>query len=99
MHHMTWREDLDALRFCLHIFKVMLSSGLQRSLRSTGHRSWRISQPAPQSKLRELRQRARLLSMKSVCKSVCKFVRKKRNRLNISIELWRWADSIRYLVN
>ena len=59
MHHMTWREDLDALRFFQHIFKVILSSGLQGSLRSTGQLSWRISQPAAQSKLRELRQRAR----------------------------------------
>ncbi len=36
-----------------------LSSDLQRSLRSAGHRSWQIRQPAAQSKLRELRQRAR----------------------------------------
>ena len=36
-----------------------LSSDLQRSLRSAGRRSWRIRQPAAQSKLRELRQRAR----------------------------------------
>ena len=35
-----------------------ISSGLQRSLRSAGHRSWQIRQPAAQSKLRELRQRA-----------------------------------------
>ena len=32
---------------------------LSRSWRSAGHRSWQKRQPAPQSKLRELRQRAR----------------------------------------
>ena len=32
---------------------------IQRSLPSAGHRSWQIRQPAAQSKLRELRQRAR----------------------------------------
>ena len=36
-----------------------LSSDWLRSLRSAGHRSWQIRQPAAQSKLRELRQRAR----------------------------------------
>ena len=35
------------------------SSDSPRSLRSAGHRSWQKRQPAPQSKLRELRQRAR----------------------------------------
>ena len=30
----------------------------KRPLRSAGHRSWQIRQPAAQSKLRELRQRA-----------------------------------------
>ena len=35
-----------------------LYSDLQRSLHSAGHRSWQKRQPAPQSKLRKLRQRA-----------------------------------------
>lgn len=35
------------------------SSDSPRSLRSAGHRSWQIRRPAAQSKLRELRQRAR----------------------------------------
>ena len=54
------RESKDvqgAVQWCKRC--TSLSSDLQRSLHSAGHRSWRIRQPAPQSKPRELRQRAR----------------------------------------
>ena len=50
------RESKDvqgAVQWCKRC--TSLSSDLQRSLHSAGHRSWQIRQPAPQSKLRELR--------------------------------------------
>ena len=57
-----------------------LSSDWLRSLRSAGHRSWQIRQPAAQSKLRELRQRAR-----SAC--FVPVIRKTQNNRNFTLSL------------
>ena len=55
-----------------------LSSDWLRSLRSTGHRSWQIRQPAAQSKLHELRQKAR-----SAC--FVPVIRKTQNNRNFTL--------------
>ena len=55
-----------------------LSSDWLRSLRSAGHRSWQIRQPAAQSKLRELRQRDR-----SAC--FVPVIRKTQNNRNFTL--------------
>ena len=57
---------------------LSLSSDSPRSLRSAGHRSWQIRQPAPQSKLCELRQRAR-----SAC--FVPVIRKTQNNRNFTL--------------
>ena len=60
-----------------------LSSDWLRSLRSAGHRSWQIRQPAAQSKLRELRQRAR-----SAC--FVPVIRKTQNNRNFTLSPKMW---------
>ena len=57
---------------------LSLSSDSPRSFRSAGHRSWQKRQPAPQSKLRELRQRAR-----SAC--FVPVIRKTQNNRNFTL--------------
>ena len=66
--HSTTHIQGSTIHNCIRLFWTnsevsgiyrSLSSDWLRSLRSAWHRSWQIRQPAAQSKLRELRQRAR----------------------------------------
>ena len=65
---------------------------MSRSLHSAGHRSWQIRQPAAQSQLRELRQRAR-----SAC--FVPVIRKTQNNRNFTLSRnfsWTKKQNITY---